>query len=878
MDFNEAKKTCSANKEKVLFIQNSFEKSFVASLLVEGRKYWSGRFQNGARYTTGQVEEQPDKNKNCTMIIMEKAFNMWSSQQCSSKARVICRSAVDGVSTNPSPYSTQTSAASTSCPPEWLSVPQSNTGQSEEQRNFCFQVNAPDRLLWRTWFQAREHCRAQGAELASVQKFTEARLLGHHLSKVVKHNAWVGLIDNDKDTNWVWSDGSAFDQSQWSYNKPDNVQNSEYCGGILSYYSGRLDDLDCETAQPWICGIQKGLSIKPLIELNHTAAENITENTWYLFGDDEYLFRLNKTKGFHEAQKECMQEGGHLASIHQDSERRFLWKKLMFNHHEAFWIGLNLNFDGHFVWTDKTPLDFVYWAKSEPNFYLMMETCVTMNCKNGQWNDDNCGYKMPYICKRRVGARESITEAPTLPAPGACHLGWNTLGNQCYRMFGRNETEVMDWVAANSFCHSKGGYLASIQNSLQQAFLTTLLHSMESLVWVGLSDRMKEGKFVWAGHTATGYTYWGKGQPIESSMSKDCVALSTNPMHAGEWSVHKCMTEYAFICETRKDHFAVASPTPFRLIRGMPYEGTVYTILQEKKSWWEAKKACSKNGGGLASVPNGLHQAFLTIQAFHFGRPLWIGVFSNTSTEEYKSVDGRELQFSAWGPGEPQVASGCTILSADGSWTTEYCSSAHSAVCSIVAGKSSIREKETSFGSCPEILNGKKWIPWRNHCYLFELKKHARWPYAVRQCIQHGGKLLSIHDKAENSFVLTKLRFAENQTENVWMGLFTNRKQKLFWQDETPVSFTKVIKGYSRNRCGVFSVKDALWEWIGCEESLGYVCKTRKEMTIPQRKSTSASGSWQLPNGDLAVCFADGPRSWSSLVCAEKSTWTTSKL
>uniref|UniRef100_UPI00358F62FC macrophage mannose receptor 1-like isoform X2 n=1 Tax=Myxine glutinosa TaxID=7769 RepID=UPI00358F62FC len=848
MDFNEAKETCNANKENLLFTLNSFEKLFVASLLVEGRRYWSGRFNDMAlRYTT------TGENENCTimmMMTMEKSFlKMWSPEQCSSKAQVICRSLVDGVTTNPPPSAAQTSEAPKSCPPKWFSAETTDFPTPETPRDYCFQVNAPERLLWRTWFEARKHCLAQGAELASVQTPMEARLLGMNIVKSIKHITWVGLIDNDKDKNWVWSDGSEFNTNLWSYNKPDNVQNSEYCGGLLPYYRGRLDDFDCETAHPWVCGIRKGLSIKPIMELNHTSAENITENKWYLFGDYEYLFRLNKTEGFHVAQKECMQEGGNLASIHQDSERRFLWKKFMFTDHKAFWIGLNLDFDGHFCWTDQTPLDFVYWAKSEPNFFQMMETCVTIYGKNGQWNDCNCGYKKPYICKRRVGASESITHAPTLPAPGACHPGWSTFGNQCYRMFGRNDTEALDWTTANNLCHSKGGYLASIQNSLQQAFLTTLLHGMESLVWVGLSDRMQEGEFVWAGHTSTVYTHWGKGQPIEAS--QDCVALSTNPMRAGEWSVHGCNIEYAFICETRKDRLAVASPTPSLLVHGIPYEDTEYKILQEKMSWWQAERACLKDGGGLADIPNGLHQAFLTIQAFHFGQPLWIGVFSNTSTEEYKLVYGSTLQFSAWGPGEPKLASGCALLSTDGSWKTESCSSAHNAMCISTAGKSSNPEKDTSIGSCPEPLDGKKWIPWRKYCYLFELKTHARWPYAVRQCLQHGGKMLSIHDKNENSFVLKELRFSENQTENVWMGLFANRKGTLFWQDESPVSFTKVMKGYSRNNCGTFSVRDALWEWIGCRELRGYVCKTPKQITSLQMKSSSSSGSWQLPMGIL---------------------------
>ena len=69
----------------------------------------------------------------------------------------------------------------------------------------------------------------------------------------------VGLHDQGVESDFVWSDGSVVDYTNWDNWNPDNWANSEDCANVRSYNDGRWNDQNCRNSLPYICKKRKGL-------------------------------------------------------------------------------------------------------------------------------------------------------------------------------------------------------------------------------------------------------------------------------------------------------------------------------------------------------------------------------------------------------------------------------------------------------------------------------------------------------------------------------------------------------------------------------------------------------------------------------------------
>ena len=92
--------------------------------------------------------------------------------------------------------------------------------------------------------------------------------------------------------------------------------------------------------------------------------------------------------------------------------------------------------------------------------------------------------------------------------------------------------EGMNWNAARAKCQSHGGDLASIHSSAENSLASTAL-GQGGRAWIGNSDALVEGSWVWSDGTASGYTNWLDGGPDDRESGdtfgdgRDCAAMST---------------------------------------------------------------------------------------------------------------------------------------------------------------------------------------------------------------------------------------------------------------------------------------------------------------------------------------------------------------
>src|SRR5262245_13147207 len=85
----------------------------------------------------------------------------------------------------------------------------------------------------------------------------------------------------------------------------------------------------------------------------------------------------------------------------------------------------------------------------------------------------------------------------------------------------------LDWQTARAYSHSFGGYLVSIGDSAEQAFLASKYGSMLAPCWIGLSDAASEGVWTWDSGEPVTYTNWCQGEPNNFGGDEDYVELFT---------------------------------------------------------------------------------------------------------------------------------------------------------------------------------------------------------------------------------------------------------------------------------------------------------------------------------------------------------------
>ncbi|XP_031418801.2 ladderlectin-like [Clupea harengus] len=77
------------------------------------------------------------------------------------------------------------------------------------------------------WSEAEGYCVKNGGNLASIHNIKEARLVGELSGN--RDGAWIGGGGSSEGFVWYWTDGSAFDYSNWHAWEPNNHGGNEHC-------------------------------------------------------------------------------------------------------------------------------------------------------------------------------------------------------------------------------------------------------------------------------------------------------------------------------------------------------------------------------------------------------------------------------------------------------------------------------------------------------------------------------------------------------------------------------------------------------------------------------------------------------------------------
>ena len=116
--------------------------------------------------------------------------------------------------------------------------------------------------------------------------------------------------------------------------------------------------------------------------------------------------------------------------------------------------------------------------------------------------------------------------------------------------------EQLSWHEAQRKCRAMGGRLAEVRSTDENDFLLKLASSAKQTgIWLGATDEVKEGTWLWSDRSGLAYNYFANGQPDRTKSGQHYLLMMIKSQR-GQWcSQPDQSTEWTpgFICEWDTD-------------------------------------------------------------------------------------------------------------------------------------------------------------------------------------------------------------------------------------------------------------------------------------------------------------------------------------
>uniref|UniRef100_A0A914YSS5 C-type lectin domain-containing protein n=1 Tax=Panagrolaimus superbus TaxID=310955 RepID=A0A914YSS5_9BILA len=206
---------------------------------------------------------------------------------------------------------------------------------------------------------------------------------------------------------------------------------------------------------------------------------------------------------------------------------------------------------GNWTWTDGTSLNFVNWAKGEPQ-NITGNDCAALSITDGLWRSDDCFKAKPYICNVDKSFYEpsttttttttTTTPATTAPAYAKCPdpFIYFEPTESCYGV--GNWTGPLTWEVAEKYCEAFGAHLASVHSSEEAYFMRYNYYVAGTNFWIGAFSNDGGLTWKWSDGTSWDYNPWAQGYP--NTHKSAC-----GQMLGGAISDQPCIYTYRPICK-----------------------------------------------------------------------------------------------------------------------------------------------------------------------------------------------------------------------------------------------------------------------------------------------------------------------------------------
>ncbi|GAA6222000.1 C-type lectin domain family 4 member M-like isoform X1 [Lates japonicus] len=149
------------------------------------------------------------------------------------------------------------------------------------------------------------------------------------------------------------------------------------------------------------------------------------------------------------------------------------------------------------------------------------------------------------LATRRDQLQKKVDKLAVKLRARPCQTGWRKFDISCYFM----STMKKNWTESRKACIANAADLVVIDSRDEQAYVNGLLDVSQN-AWIGLTDHIKEGTWMWVDGTPVTTQYWQPGQPNSFNGNQDCGEIvQQSSGKVGEWNDDGCFSEQLWICE-----------------------------------------------------------------------------------------------------------------------------------------------------------------------------------------------------------------------------------------------------------------------------------------------------------------------------------------
>ena len=339
---------------------------------------------------------------------------------------------------------------------------------------------------------AEEFCVNQGGHLASVGSQEKQE----EVEKLARSNiVWLGgrrEAGGEKVMQWV--DGQTWGYENWDKDQPD------YCAGCHCLTTGedrpgRWNVNHCTWHLPFICDLSSPkMSGNHILVVGKTSVVNSTVHFWWENTPDRFDQNM---VGFH--------INWHIENGTNNGVRQF----------ESTALSGNISTPG-------------LGSLPPPNY-------------NKERHEYTAVIELPHNITDVIGDGALVVDVDIVPdnqRDGEVELLTGEPKLEFYKIY-------MTWSAAEKFCVSKGGHLASVASPFHwhrlQSFMA--LNDIKDPIWLGATDEGREGEWTWTDGSKWSEEHWRSPDQPSNHSGENCINLVKN-----RWFDDPCFWQSFTIC------------------------------------------------------------------------------------------------------------------------------------------------------------------------------------------------------------------------------------------------------------------------------------------------------------------------------------------
>ncbi len=318
-----------------------------------------------------------------------------------------------------------------------------------------------------------------------------------------------------------------------------------------------------------------------------------------------------------------------LASITSEAEQSIITELIRGMYYSYYSIGGYRDGVGKpWKWLDGKEFSYTNWSPNQPDcagnneFYL---TAINGTKKSGMWNDVPADYSLAGF----------ITKTSAKLEPRASM----EIGDSVYEFY----EQKLPYNIAEEYARVNGGRLATIKNSVISEKISQKAKELKGYFYIGLTDREKEGTFVWSDGKKADYTNFAAGEPNNGGITVGNQNYGVI-QPTGYWDDNNGYNEkIGFIVEYGKSE--TPTPTPDNSQSGSNssiFSGSKSKVIPPKKSNADQQ---------VDSAPTSDSKAYKTVSRSDLSIGLFVGEGGRKKATLYwsknKHTEGYEIQISS---------------------------------------------------------------------------------------------------------------------------------------------------------------------------------------------------------------------------------------